>query len=334
VSYNILCDFYRMTKEWGYTIKDFQAFLDHGKIRNNWILEELKFYNADVICLQELTETNYLNFYKPALKELGFESIFYKKYKENKSIAVTENRENIDGCGTFIKSSKLDIKNSKFIDLREVVLKNKFDKDLKLVPNETKSLIFLGDQIATLLLVENVITGNLYCIANTHIISRDENIQLLQIKLCTLSIAKYLKRYNNCSIIFCGDFNSSPETNAYKFLTSGHVNHKGIFYNHQLNLSSAYGNFLGKEPYGVDYIFYSNDLLDPQKILKIPNQKTKKLTKQYPSDHKALFCLLKNMQNTQNNDPNQVTKDKQIENINPKNKVISKAENKYNAPLQ
>jgi len=40
------------------------------------------------------------------------------------------------------------------------------------------------------------------------------------------------------------------------------------------------------------------------------------------------------MQNTQNNDPNQVTKDKQIENINPKNKVISKAENKYNAPLQ
>lgn len=122
----------------------------------------------------------------------------------------------------------------------------------------------------------------------------------------------------------CGDFNSLPDSSVYQFISKGVITqqhpdlvklwnkeHSPQTYSSPLKLSSAYGhNHPNGEPLftnhalsfkgTLDYIFYSNELLNLKELLDLPSEdqvtiETSLPNSQFSSDHlsiKATFELL------------------------------------------
>ena len=63
------------------------------------ITREIEFWNADVVCLQEVDESSYKNHYKSAMENLGYSIMIYKKRTGQKK----------DGCALFARDSKLKL---------------------------------------------------------------------------------------------------------------------------------------------------------------------------------------------------------------------------------
>ncbi|KAL1919275.1 uncharacterized protein VTP21DRAFT_1967 [Calcarisporiella thermophila] len=64
--------------------------------RREQILDELAFRDADVLCLQEVDETDYSTFFEPRLSKLGYRGIYAKKMHV----------EIRDGCAIFWRESR------------------------------------------------------------------------------------------------------------------------------------------------------------------------------------------------------------------------------------
>lgn len=83
------------------------------------ILDEIRHYSADIISLQEIETDQFYNFFKPELKNDGYEGIFSPKSRA-KTMGENE-RKYVDGCAIFYRTSKYDdddrIKKIKFVNL-------------------------------------------------------------------------------------------------------------------------------------------------------------------------------------------------------------------------
>lgn len=69
------------------------------------ILDEIRHYSADIISLQEVETDQFFNFFKPELKNDGYEGIFSPKSRA-KTMSESD-RKYVDGCAIFFRSSKL-----------------------------------------------------------------------------------------------------------------------------------------------------------------------------------------------------------------------------------
>lgn len=118
--YNVLCDKYATRQMYGYCpswaltweyrkkVKIFySARLGCVKIdffRSQAILDEIRHYSADIISLQEVETDQFYNFFKPELKNDGYEGIFSPK---SRAKTMSENdRKYVDGCAIFFRANK------------------------------------------------------------------------------------------------------------------------------------------------------------------------------------------------------------------------------------
>lgn len=118
--YNVLCDKYATRQMYGYCpswaltweyrkkvrfaliAKALQAikFFPHQQA----ILDEIRHYSADIISLQEVETDQFYNFFKPELKNDGYEGIFSPK---SRAKTMSENdRKYVDGCAIFFRANK------------------------------------------------------------------------------------------------------------------------------------------------------------------------------------------------------------------------------------
>jgi CCR4-NOT transcription complex subunit 6 len=68
------------------------------------ILDEIRHYSADIISLQEVETDQFYNFFKPELKNDGYEGIFSPK---SRAKTMSENdRKYVDGCAIFFRANK------------------------------------------------------------------------------------------------------------------------------------------------------------------------------------------------------------------------------------
>lgn len=73
-------------------------------IRLQAILDEIRHYSADIISLQEVETDQFYNFFKPELKNDGYEGIFSPK---SRAKTMSENdRKYVDGCAIFFRANK------------------------------------------------------------------------------------------------------------------------------------------------------------------------------------------------------------------------------------
>ncbi|XP_029351760.1 protein angel homolog 2 isoform X1 [Echeneis naucrates] len=208
MSYNILSQELLQDNDCLYTHCDPAVLLWDFRLPN--LLAEIQHLDPDILCLQEVQEDHYEDQIKPALQRLGYQCE-YKKRTGSKP----------DGCAIIFKSSRLSLLSSNPVEF--------FRPGDALLDRDNVGLV--------LLLRPNWALGQsdpstFICIANTHLLynPRRGDIKLAQLAILLAEISR-LSRIPDGStnpVVLCGDFNSTPWSPLYNFLTSGGLDYRGL----------------------------------------------------------------------------------------------------------
>uniref|UniRef100_A0A8C0VTA3 Phosphodiesterase 12 n=1 Tax=Cyanistes caeruleus TaxID=156563 RepID=A0A8C0VTA3_CYACU len=258
VSYNILADTYAQT-EFSRTVlypycAPYALEIDY---RQNLLKKELAGYSADLICLQEVDKSVFVDSLAPALDAFGLEGLFKIKEKQHEGLATFYRRDK------FSLLSQHDIAFNCFF----------FLKHLQCCSALFEIILFM---------------------------SLGGNIRLIQIAVA-MSHIKHVAcdLYPSIPVIFCGDFNSTPSSGTYSFISK----RCSMSLSHPFKLLSAcgepaYTNYVGGFHGCLDYIFIDRNALEVEQVIPLPSHE-EVTTHQalpsvsHPSDHIALICDLK-----------------------------------------
>ncbi|XP_070782323.1 protein angel homolog 2 [Enoplosus armatus] len=174
------------------------------------LLAEIQQYNADILCLQEVQEDHYESQIKPALQALGYQCE-YKKRTGKKP----------DGCAVIFKTSRLSLLSSNPVEF--------FRPGDALLDRDNVGLVVL--------LQPNNIRDQsdpsaFICVANTHLLynPRRGDVKLAQLAILLAEIRRLslLPDGSTGPVVLCGDFNSTPQSPLYSFLTTGCLEYRGL----------------------------------------------------------------------------------------------------------
>ncbi|PCH36034.1 hypothetical protein WOLCODRAFT_28310 [Wolfiporia cocos MD-104 SS10] len=252
--YNILCERCATERLYGYTPSWALAW----DYRKELILDEILHHNSDFLCLQEVDNAQYEEFFLQNLSERDYEGVYWPKsrYKTMNDA----DRRLVDGCATFYKASKYTLVEKHLIEFSAVAMQR---SDFKKT-DDMFNRVLGKDHIAVVCLLENKVTGTRIIVANAHIHwdPSYRDVKLVQVALLVEEIekmannfAKYPPRLpptplsaggmstapgageHNASsrpppvytdgtkipVIICGDFNSIQSSGVYEYLSSGSV---------------------------------------------------------------------------------------------------------------
>lgn len=180
------------------------------------LLQEIQQHDADVLCLQEVQQDHYETQLKPALQELGYQCV-YKKRTGDKP----------EGCALVFKSSRLSLVSAhplEYLRPGDALL----DRDnvglvLLLRPAPIADASNTADQSDP---------RDFICVANTHLLynPRRGDIKLAQLAILLAEISRLSRLPDGSAnpVVLCGDFNSTPWSPLYCFLTQGRLDFKGL----------------------------------------------------------------------------------------------------------
>ncbi|KFP99701.1 2',5'-phosphodiesterase 12, partial [Leptosomus discolor] len=312
VSYNILADTYAQT-EFSRTVlypycAPYALELDY---RQNLLKKELAGYSADLVCLQEVDKSVFVDSLVPALDAFGLEGLFRMKEKQH------------EGLATFYRRDKFSLLSQHDIAFSEALLSDPLHKELcdKLAkyPLVQEKVLQRSSVLQVSVLQSTTDPSRKICVANTHLYwhPKGGNIRLIQIGVA-LSHIRHVAcdLYPSIPVIFCGDFNSTPSSGTYSFISSGGIaeDHEdwlsngeeercNMLLSHPFELLSAcgepaYTNYVGGFHGCLDYIFIDRNALEVEQVIPLPSHE-EVTTHQalpsvsHPSDHIALICDLK-----------------------------------------
>ncbi|KAJ4522803.1 Glucose-repressible alcohol dehydrogenase transcriptional effector [Exophiala dermatitidis] len=249
LNYNILCDRYATQQQYGYVP---ERVLGWG-FRKTLILEEIREINADIVCLQELDRCSYDDFFRGELAVSG-----YKGYYAQKSRAETlgDNARFVDGCGTFWKDKKYVL-----LDTQHLILGRKaVERPGAKASADMLNRVWQRDDIATVVFLENRVTGSRLIVVNTHIYwdPAYKDVKLIQAAVLMEELQKLTEKYTKyppatnkqvfrfsdaedeplpepgpslsynsptqIPMIICGDFNSGAGSAVYDLFTKKGLN--------------------------------------------------------------------------------------------------------------
>ncbi|KOC58886.1 Protein angel like protein 2 [Habropoda laboriosa] len=205
LSFNILAQYLLETYPFLYKGHDKRAL--PWKIRRQLLLQEILGAQANVICLQEMQEEHLQEFLIP-FKDLGYNYIYKKRTNDKR-----------DGLLFLYRSDQLTLMEYAKVEL--------YQSGIELLSRDNVGII------AKLALKESPETQ--LVIATTHLLynPRRNDVRLGQVQLLLAEIeriaflentmmgAKYLP------IILVGDFNLTPDSGVYEFITEGVFEYQG-----------------------------------------------------------------------------------------------------------
>ncbi|XP_077367394.1 protein angel homolog 2 [Festucalex cinctus] len=179
------------------------------RLRN--LLAELRHYDADVLCLQEVQEDHFEDQIRPALRARGYECV-YKKRTGTKP----------DGCAVAFKTSRLSLLSSNPVEF--------FRPGDALLDRDNVGLVVL--------LRPTVAAGNgaddFVCVANTHLLynPRRGDVKLAQLAILLAEIGRSARLPDGAArphpVVLCGDLNSTPWSPLFAFLTGGRLDYRHL----------------------------------------------------------------------------------------------------------
>lgn len=316
VTYNVLSSVYTDTdlgKAMFNSCPEYAISLSYRKLL---LLKEISGYNADLICLQEVDESLFERDLSLILSYHNLEGIFLKKggsvregiaiFFRNARFRVLDNKEYALGT---------DLKNMDCLrNIWEVVTKHEAVAKRFTERTTVFQVIILQDKE----------TGNILLLGNTHLYFHPnaDHIRLLQAGMCIYIINDMIPKLKQdypdktVSVIFCGDFNSTPDSGIYQLFTKNKIpeNHfvwsnnkdetiAGLSLSQPLHLDSACGtpeftHYTSLFHACLDYIFYDKDSLQVEQVVPLPDA-SEILSYNglpnavFPSDHIALITDLK-----------------------------------------
>ncbi|XP_023515538.1 carbon catabolite repressor protein 4 homolog 3 [Cucurbita pepo subsp. pepo] len=190
VSYNILAERYAWKHRGLYTNVPL-PYLKWNH-RKRVICEELLMWNPDIICLQEVDK-----FFD--VSEIMEKAGYVGSYTRRTGDAI-------DGCAIFWKAHKFRLIDEESIEFKRFNLRDNVAQLSVLEMSKAKS--------------RKLMIGNIHVLYNP---SRGD-VKLGQIRYL-LSRAEILsEKWSNLPFVLAGDFNSTPESAIYKFLSSSELN--------------------------------------------------------------------------------------------------------------
>ncbi|CAN1144253.1 Carbon catabolite repressor protein 4 homolog 1 [Linum perenne] len=258
LSYNILADAYATSESYAYC----PSWALSWAYRRQNLLREIVGYRADIVCLQEVQNDHFEEFFAPELDKHGYQALYKRKTNE----VYSGNPNTIDGCATFFRRDRFS-----HVKKYEVEF-NKAAQSLTeaLVPSAQRKTALnrlVKDNVALIVVLEAKFSNQgvdnpgkrqLLCVANTHV---NVHPDLKDVKLWqVLTLLKGLEKIAasaDIPMLVCGDFNSLPGSAPHALLAMGKVDplHSDIAVDplsilrphskltHQLPLVSAYSSF-------------------------------------------------------------------------------------------
>ncbi|XP_036058422.1 protein angel homolog 2 isoform X1 [Onychomys torridus] len=179
----------------------------HWSFRFPNILKEIKHFDADVLCLQEVQEDHYGAEIRPSLESLGYHCEYKMKTGRKP-----------DGCAICFKHSKFSLLSVNPVEFCR--------RDIPLLDRDNIGLVLLLQPK-----IARAASPSL-CVANTHLLynPRRGDIKLTQLAMLLAEISSVAHRKDGsfCPIIMCGDFNSVPGSPLYSFIKEGKLNYEGL----------------------------------------------------------------------------------------------------------
>ncbi|KAJ7969651.1 carbon catabolite repressor protein 4-like 3 [Quillaja saponaria] len=189
-SYNILAD--KNASEHRDLYKKVPSYYMKWDRRKRVICKELIECDPDIICLQEVDK--YFDISDNMVKA-GYRGSYKRRTGDS-----------IDGCAMFWKADKFQLLEGESIEFKGIGLRDNVAQlsVFKISESESRRLVI----------------GNIHVLYNP---SRGD-IKLGQIRFL-LSRAKILsEKWGNAPVVLAGDFNSTPQSAIYKFLSSSEIN--------------------------------------------------------------------------------------------------------------
>ncbi|XP_062842782.1 2',5'-phosphodiesterase 12 [Trichomycterus rosablanca] len=311
VTYNILADIYAQTEKSKTVLYPYCApYALELDYRQNLIKKELSGYNADIVCLQEVDKGVFSDSLSPALDAFDMDGVFRIKERQH------------EGLATFYRRSKFKLLSQHDIMLSEALQTDALHSQLleKLSTNpELKEKVVQRSTILQVTILQSVIDpSRIICVGNTHLYwhPKGANVRLIQMAVALKHLKKVITQQHAGTLIFCGDFNSTPSSALYQLLSQGSVpkEHSDWASNGPeellpmeldcpLQLTSAcgeptYTNYIGGFQGCLDYIFVEVQTSQVEQVIPLPSHEEVVTyhalpSVSHPSDHIALVCDLK-----------------------------------------
>ncbi|KAF7813799.1 carbon catabolite repressor protein 4-like protein 3-like [Senna tora] len=211
-SYNILAD--RNASEHRDLYTNVPSHYVKWDRRRRVICTELFGWDPDIICLQEVDKYVELS---NILVKAGYTGSYKSSYQSIKernyvNLMTSENGlqrrtgDTIDGCAMFWKADKFQLLEAENIEFKGIGLR---------------------DNVAQLSVFEmrnsdsrRILIGNIHVLYNP---SRGE-VKLGQIRFLLSRAQALSEKWGNAPVVLAGDFNSTPQSGIYKFLSSSELN--------------------------------------------------------------------------------------------------------------
>ncbi|KAK9529595.1 hypothetical protein VZT92_013676 [Zoarces viviparus] len=313
VTYNILADVYAQT-ELSKTVlypycAPYALQLDY---RQNLIKKELAGYNADIVCLQEVDKGVFSDSLTPALDAFGLDGVFRIKEKQH------------EGLATFYRRSKFQLLSQHDIVLSEALTSDPIHSTLLESVSANSGLkgkILKRSTAMQVSVLEDLKKpGRKVCVANTHLYwhPKGGNVRLVQMGVALQHLSHVINEVApGAPLLFCGDFNSSPNSGVFQLLSETAVplqhadwSSSGPEESCGMELLStfppllsacsqpAYTNYVGGFHGCLDYIFIQPDSMQVEQVIPLPTHQEVTTYEAlpsvaHPSDHIALICDLR-----------------------------------------
>lgn len=248
ITFNILCDWYATKQQYPYAS---EKVLDWER-RKRTILNDLRRYDADIVCLQELDKLSYDEFFRSELSINGYKGYFAQKSRAD---TMGEQGKFVDGCGNFWKEKKYIC-----LDQQHIVYGRKaVDRPGAKASADMLNRVWGRDDIAIVTLLENRMTGSRLIVANTHTFWDPvyKDVKLIQVAVLMEELSKLAEKYTKippCTnkqifrfsdaedsdappptpgpsqsyddasqipMLICGDFNAGANSAVYELITQG-----------------------------------------------------------------------------------------------------------------
>ncbi|PVD39383.1 hypothetical protein C0Q70_02013 [Pomacea canaliculata] len=316
VSYNILAETYSDTEYARDVLFSYcPPYALEMDYRRQLLLKEITGYNADVVCLQEVDRKVFENELLPSLDMLGFTGALKIKGQQGN-----------EGVATFIRSDKFRIISQHDVLLTDMLMNSACCSDLReaveKLPKLKAKIEDRGNVLQAMVLETVQSPQRLLIVANTHFYFHPEagHLRLLQAATSLRHLQSICELFEQqgreISLVFCGDFNSTPHHGVNALITTGYIPEdyadwndggdeeriQGLQLQHRLKLSSACGyvdftNFTPNFQDMLDYIFIDTKNLSVKNV--VPSFTVEELTLHtaipsvvFPSDHIAQICDL------------------------------------------
>ncbi|KAK6355265.1 Glucose-repressible alcohol dehydrogenase transcriptional effector [Orbilia brochopaga] len=240
-SYNILCDKYATPQAYGY-VPSWALAWDY---RKNLITQDIMTSNADIVCLQEVDLNNFEDHLSPTMAYQDYKGAIFQKSRA-RNFGASETRT-VDGCAIFWKTTKFNLLDKQSVNFQQLAINR---PDMKKA-TDIFNRVMPRDDIATIVYLENKLTGARIIVANAHLFwnPQFEDVKLIQTAVLMEELGKIANKYatnpppskiqkvegepeisevkypNGASVplLVCGDFNSLGDSGVYELMTKGSI---------------------------------------------------------------------------------------------------------------